>query len=139
MWPFNSEPLKPLRRIVLNHSQWADSLTPGNLKRDIAINMGLFDAGLGMGYHLEVNQTNDSNYVYDPHEYSIRAESVCGSSYKDGVHTGIDVLYYEFTIKAARYSLRCLFDATVKAIEGKHYTEGRYESTYEDFEKKWGV
>ena len=138
-WPFRENVFIPPRRIVLNHSQWADGLTPGNLKRDISINMGLFDAGMGMGYLLTVKQTNSASKVYEPHDYSIRAEYISSIGYKDGVRGEISVHFIDFNIKAKSYSIRSLFNATVESIESENFTAGSYKSTYEEFKKKWGA
>lgn len=130
---------KATKRIDINHSVWADSITPWDIKRDIAINIGLYNAEKGIGYLLTVTPIaikEDSGLVYNPQAFHVVAESVCSMGFSEGKRTGISVSVLEFDIHSVNYGIRGLAEATTEGA--KTATKRTYDTTYEKFKKKHG-
>ena len=127
------KPAKRIRAIELNNSHWADSIE-GHVKRDVAINMGMFAADHGMGYLLKISDIDWSGDVRENYRCTVLAEYASTWS-SDSDETVVKSM--EFRINAESYSIRSIFEATIYALEITEVKKGEYKMSRKYFRKKY--
>lgn len=112
-WLFKPPKPEPWLQLFPQHRGWADSLK-GHAKRDFAIQLGLFAAGKGAGYDLEVTRLDKSKYVYEPCEFLIEASYCSSISCVDNTEA---LTIYKFKVKCESYTIQNIVKGVMVGIE----------------------